>query len=84
MAGKVTLKLNSAGVVELLKSEGVLSDLADRADAIAAAAGPGFESDWERGPKRARASVRTTDYESRLAEARERALTRAIDAGRSG
>lgn len=76
------LKLNQAGVRELLKSEGVLADLADRADAIAAAAGDGFESDWERGPKRARASVRTTDYESRKAEAQARALTRAIDAGR--
>jgi hypothetical protein len=78
------LKLNPAGVKELLKSEGVLADLADRADAIAEAAGPGFESDWERGPNRARASVRTTDFESRKAEAKDRALTRAIDAGRSG
>lgn len=82
--GLEKLKLNPAGVKELLKSSGVLADLADRAGAIADAAGPGFEADSDVGTNRARASVRTVDYEARKAEAKERALTRAIDAGRSG
>lgn len=78
------LTLNSAGVAELLKSAAVRADLEGRARAIASAAGEGFEADSEVGSKRARASVRTTDFASRKAEAQDRALTRAVDAGRSG
>lgn len=78
----VKVKLNPAGIKDILKSGEVLKDLATRAVAIADAAGPGFETDLDVGSTRARASVRTTDEESRKAEAQDRALTRAIDAGR--
>lgn len=80
----VKIKLFHKGVTDILKSEGVLKDLADRAEAIEKAAGPGFEADWAIGSKRARASVRTIDDEGGKAEAENRALTRALDAGRSG
>lgn len=58
------------------------TDLERRARAIAANAGEGMEVDIEVGANRARASVRTTTIRAMRAEATQRALTRAIDAGR--
>lgn len=80
----VRVKLNSAGVRELLRSSGVQTDLQRRARAIAAAAGDGFEVDTQVGSVRARASVRSATLDAHVAEATDRALTRAIDAGRAG
>lgn len=74
--------LNSAGVRALLKSGAIQSDLAARAHAIASAAGEGFEASSVVGATRARASVITATPAAMVAEARHRALTRAIDAGR--
>jgi hypothetical protein len=80
--------LNKAGVRQLLRSEEVLADLARRAEAIeqaanAAAGEPdAFEWDANVGPNRARASVRTVSREGMVAEAKDRALTRAVDAGK--
>jgi hypothetical protein len=74
--------LNSAGVAELLKSSEVQADLASRAGAIADAAGEGFEASSYAGAHRARASVITATFEAMLEEAKNRTLTRAIDAGR--
>lgn len=85
MADKVGLtkfELNHAGVRELLCSDGVLADLRGRAERIAAAAGDGMEVDARVGANRARASVHTATWEARHAEALDRVLTRAIDAGR--
>lgn len=76
------VRINRKGVRELLRSREVLSDLERRANAIAAAAGEGMEVDSEIGRNRARASVRTATREAVLAEAQQRALTRALDAGR--
>jgi len=76
------VRINRKGVRELLRSREVLSDLERRANAIAAAAGEGMEVDSEVGRNRARASVRTATREAVLAEAQQRALTRALDAGR--
>ena len=81
------IKLNSAGVGELLRSPGVQADVNARAARIAdaAAAGPGggtFSHDIETIRKRAHATVRTADTAARRAEMNNRALTRAIDAGR--
>lgn len=78
----VTIRLNSAGVRELLRSEAVRADLARRAALIAAAAGEGFEASSSIGGARARARVHTATFAARKAEAHERALTRALDAGR--
>lgn len=78
----VRIELNRQAVRDLLRSPEVAADLKRRADAIAKAAGEGMESDIEIGPNRARASVRTATFEAVRAEARKRALTRALDAGR--
>lgn len=79
---KVRVVLDRRGVRALLRSDGVTDDLKKRAERIAAAAGAGFEADVDVGRNRSRASVRTTDFRSRHAEARDRRLTKSIDAGR--
>lgn len=80
--GDVTVKLNRAGIEELLRSSGVAGDLEARAERIAAAAGEGFDHEVEIGPSRARAAVWTATRAARRAEASDRALTSAVDAGR--
>lgn len=85
MAKNVTIVLNRAGVGQLLKSPGVQADLLRRAEAIAAAAGANggeFVADSRIGATRARAIVFTADNAAERAEATDRALTHAIDAGR--
>jgi len=79
---KTKIVINRAGIVELLKSEGVAADLNRRAGAVAAAAGEGHETDSAVGTRRARASVRTVTGKAVRAEAKDRNLTRAFDAGR--
>jgi hypothetical protein len=86
---KTKIKLNSSEIRKLLQGKsqysGVREDLERRARAIAAAAGgseAGFEVGTNVGPNRARASVVTTTAEAMRAEAEDRTLTRAIDAGR--
>jgi hypothetical protein len=81
MAFKVTL--NEANIGRLLTSPAVQADLLRRARKIAAAAGPGMEPSVQVGRTRARGSVITATRKAREAEARDRALTRALDAGRS-
>lgn len=78
----VTIKLNRKGMRSLLRSQAVLGDLERRAAAIAAAAGPGHVAEGDIGRNRARAAVITATVEARVAEAKRRNLTRAIDAGR--
>lgn len=82
MATEVRLELNRAGMAALLKSEEVQADLRRRAQAIAAAAGEGMDVDVRVGATRARASVRTGTDEARRAEATDKTLTAALDAGR--
>lgn len=82
MASKVRIEMNPAGFQEILKSAGVQADLERRAEAIANAAGDGMDVDVRVGRTRARASVRTGTPEAMRAEARDKTLTRAIDAGR--
>lgn len=79
---KTTIRLTRSGPRQVRQSAGVLADVAARAQRIAAAAGPGMEANSQQGQTRARASVITATTEARLAEANNRALTRAIDAGR--
>lgn len=84
---KTKVVLNRKEVRRLLRGDGpysgVASDLTTRARAIANAAGDGMETDSSVGSNRARASVWTATREAMEAEAKDRALTRAIDAGRS-
>lgn len=79
---QVRIKLNREGVRELLRSPEVLADLTARAERIAARAGPGHVVESDVGDNRARAVVITSTVEAMVAEARDRNLTRAIDAGR--
>lgn len=80
--GAFKLKINNAGVQALLKSPGVRADIQRRCQQIAAAAGDGMEASVEDGPKRVRGSVITATTDARIAEATNRALTAALDAGR--
>lgn len=79
---QVRVTLNRKNIRELLRSEAVRADLVRRAENIAAAAGPGHKVESEIGRNRARAAVITTTAEAMVAEARDRNLTRAFDAGR--
>lgn len=82
MAKNVRIEVNRKAVRSLLRSPEVKADLERRAKKIAAAAGPGFEVDSHVGKNRARADVATGTFEAMRAEATDRALTRAVDAGR--
>lgn len=80
----IRIKLNSAGVKAVLQSPEMQADLQRRGDAMVAAAGgsPDFEAEVSIVGDRAMGRVRTATTEGRLAEAKDRALTRALDAGR--
>lgn len=80
--GSVTVKINKDVARSLLRSTEVQGDLQERADRIAASAGPGFVAEVEVGANRARGVVYTSDIDSMIAEAQDRSLTRALDAGR--
>lgn len=82
MAEKIRVEINSAGIGALLKSDEVQAFLMAKAQRIAAAAGEGMEASSRIGATRARASVITATRAARKAEAVDRALTAAIDAGR--
>lgn len=79
---KAKVKLNSKGVQELLKSPGMQRMVSARAQRIAAAAGPGHAVEPDNSGDRARAAVVTRSYAAKKAEAKDRNLTRAIQAGR--
>lgn len=85
MASSIRIELNRPGVGHLLKGPEIQADLARRAAAIAAAAGAAggtFGHNVRVSGSRARAIVFTEDFLAMEDEATDRALTRAIDAGR--
>jgi len=82
MAKRVRIEINKQGVRDLLLSREVAADIDRRAGKVAAAAGPGFVVKSNNTSERHRAVVVTDTHEARRAEAKDRALTRAIDAGR--
>jgi hypothetical protein len=75
---QIKIKLNRAGIRELLRSPGVQADLRRRGNAVASAAGPGHRVDSEVGRNRARCEVVTESFEAMAREARDRNLTRAF------
>jgi hypothetical protein len=79
---KARIEVDHAGVEALLRSPEVKRDLERRAAAIAAAAGEGMASRTYQGRDRIRAVVWTQTNAARRAEAQNRALLRALDAGR--
>lgn len=84
----ILVKILDKGVQELLKGAEVQVDLKARADKMAGTANAtagltdGFLSEIGVGKVRARARVFTATADAMVAEARDRVLTRAIDAGR--
>lgn len=80
--GDVDIRLTRNGPRALRRSGGVAADLVRRASNVAAAAGAGFETSSRDGTNRARASVVTANADAMRAQATNRTLTRAIDAGR--
>lgn len=82
LMARVRIEMNRAAIGALLKSPEVQADLKARADRIAAAAGEGMVASVQVGKTRARASVITETVQAKRAEAKDRALTRALDAGR--
>lgn len=84
---KVKLKLHNKGFTALRNSPEVRGELDRRASKVAHAAGEGFtrrqaQPGTSGRRPRARASVGTTDYESRKRQARDNVLQRALNAGR--
>lgn len=80
MGLNMTIRKGNIGAI--LKSAKVQAELKARADRIAAAAGEGMVATVQVGKNRARASVITATRKARENEARNRSLTRALDAGR--
>lgn len=84
MAAWVVIKLNNTGVRELIsiQNTALTEELVRRGKAMAAAAGPGHSVHIFQGHDRVRVHVATATPEAMEAEATQRTLTRAIDAGR--
>lgn len=87
MAGSVRItkvKFHNDGFDELRKSGGIAGELAVRGRRIAAAAGgfPKFDVIVTQNKSRARVIVVTANAEGMEDEQKDRALTRALDAGR--
>lgn len=79
----IRIEINDAAAEALLKSPEVQADLRRRGQRIAAAAGSGsYDVTSSMTPSRARVSVGTADDKARKAEATQRSLTKALDAGR--
>lgn len=76
------VKMQSAGARELLRSGAVQKDLTARTNRIASSAGAGFEAQVTVGRSRALGFVAAMTPEAFQAESDNRALTRAVDAGR--
>lgn len=86
MATKIRFEFESAGFAALINTPQVAAEVLARAEAIAAAAGDGFDASAVKlnfgGSSRPGAVVVTATDEARRAEAADKRLTSAIDAGR--
>lgn len=82
MASKVRIELVSSGIAELLGSEPVARACEDVAQRIAQAAGDGFEVTGRKrlsfGGGRVGVGVASATQEARLAEAEDKALSKAV------
>ena len=80
MATKI--KFNSKAIGTLLKDPAVVADLERRAEAIADAAGEGYDAVSSEPHTRARAAVVTATLAARKDNAENNTLLRALQAGR--
>ncbi|WP_178945904.1 hypothetical protein [Kocuria sp. TGY1127_2] len=85
MSKPVKVVLNRKAVGQLLRHPNLKKDLVDRAKRIQTAAGGdkrGFKADSFEGYDRSRAQVVATTHTAKSDEAKHRALTKALNAGR--
>lgn len=80
--GKVKLDFHYDGFNDVRRDPKVAADLERRADAMAVAAGDGYEVRTSESKSRARAIVITATPEAMVDQARNHTLERSIDAGR--
>lgn len=87
MATKIKLELNHDGIRSLLCSTPIAAECEKAARKIATAAGDGFEVTQSKqlgfGGGRVGVGVEAATYEARLAEAEDKALSRAVSQCRS-
>ena len=79
---KAEIKLNSKGIRQILKHDSTRKAAEKRAQAIAVAAGDGYEASSMVGKNRARASVITATTRARRDDAKRGTLLRSAGAGR--
>ncbi|MHA7145444.1 hypothetical protein ACX80U_12075 [Arthrobacter sp. TmT3-37] len=77
------LRLLNAGFRKLRNDRGVVEDLERRLRRIASVAGPGHRVTVKSGGTRARGRVYTATTAAKRREARDRTLSKALDAGRN-
>ena len=82
MTNDVKVKLKIRGINVLMTSAPVVSAVAQRAGRIAKAAGSNFEMVVNPTKRVARAFVRSKNADGAEAEARDKVLTKALNAGR--
>lgn len=75
---KVRIKLNRAGVGQLLKSAEMQSVLSERATAIRQRAGAGYEQDVHVGKTRANAMVKATTHKAMRDNMKNNTLLKAV------
>lgn len=83
--GRIRIELNVPGFNEYRKQPGIQGDLHDMGERIADAAGGGDDYavvDDTSNPTRARVVVKTDSFKAMADEAKNRTLSRALDAGR--
>lgn len=82
MASKAKVKMNNAGVIEMLKSPELEAVLLTNAERIAGRAGSGYEAELgTSGRTRSRAFASTATYEARRDNAKNATLLRSLGGG---
>lgn len=83
MSGTLTkIQFNYRAFDAIRKSPAVMADLRQRGAAVQRAAGDGFTLRVDTNASRGRATIITATHDAREAEATDKALTRALNAGR--
>lgn len=75
----IKFKLDSSGVAELMKSEGMQAVLTEHASAVRNAAGDGYEQDIYVGKNRANAMVRASTYQAKKDNLKNNTLLKALN-----
>lgn len=79
---RARVEIHTSEFRKYLRHAGMVDMIDERVQRIADAAGEGFKGDTLEGRSRAVGGIVSTTVEAMLAERRNHALTRAIDAGR--